>query len=99
VRQSYDSLTDIFECIENFTRRLKTYMDIQPTPAMTESIIKIMAEMLSVVSLAAEEMCQGKLSEPLFSVAIHDDVRTRILQKNMPKNSSERIKSNRSSSG
>jgi hypothetical protein len=63
VRSSYDSLVDIFECIENFTRRLKIYTDIRPTPAMTETIIKIMAELFSVVTLTTGEMHQGKLSE------------------------------------
>jgi hypothetical protein len=63
VRSSYNSLVDIFECIENFTRRLKIYTDIRPTPAMTETIIKIMAELFSVVTLTTGEMYQGKWSE------------------------------------
>jgi hypothetical protein len=67
VRQSYDTLVDIFDCIENFTRRLKIYTEIQPTLAMTEAIVKIMAELLSVLALTTEEMYQGKLSEYLFS--------------------------------
>jgi hypothetical protein len=40
VRNGYDSLVDILECIENFTRRLKIYTGIQLTPAFTETIIK-----------------------------------------------------------
>jgi hypothetical protein len=72
VRKSYDILLDILECIENFTRRLKIYAEIQPSPSMTETIIKIMVELLAVLSLATEEMKQGKLSESLFSSNTHD---------------------------
>lgn len=76
MRNSYDGLVDILECIENFTRRLKIYMEVQPTPALTETIIKIMAEMFSVVVLTTEEMCQGKLSESLFFTNTQDDKMT-----------------------
>ena len=41
VRESYDALVNIFECIENFLRRLSIYNEIPPTPAMTEMVIKI----------------------------------------------------------
>ena len=76
VRYSYDSLIDIFECIESFTRRLKIYIEIQPTPALTETIVKIMVELFSVVVLTTEEMYQGKLSEFPFSIDTHDDAMT-----------------------
>ena len=63
VRESYDALVDIFECIENFARRLKIYTDIQPTPAMTEVIVKIMVELLVVLGLATKQLNQGRLSK------------------------------------
>jgi len=63
VRDSYDALVDIFECIENFARRLKIYMDIQPTPAMTEVMVKIMVELLVVLALATKQINQGRLSK------------------------------------
>jgi len=62
MRESYDTLVDIFECIENFTSRLKVYMEIKPTPAMIETMIKIMVEMLAVLALATKQMSQGRLS-------------------------------------
>jgi hypothetical protein len=43
---------------------------------LTETIIKIMAEMFSVVVLTTEEMCQGKLSESLFFINTPDDKMT-----------------------
>ena len=63
MRTSYDTLVDVFECIENFTRRLKIYKEIEPTPVMTEMIIKILVEMLAVLALATKQINQGKLSK------------------------------------
>jgi hypothetical protein len=62
VRASYDALVDIFECIENFLRRLAIYTDIPPTPAMTEMVIKIMVEIITVLALATEQINQGRFS-------------------------------------
>ena len=62
VRESYDALVDIFECIENFLRRLNIYTEIPPTPAMTEMVIKIMAELITVFALATKQMKQGPFS-------------------------------------
>jgi len=62
VRESYDTLVDIFECIENFLSRLKVYMEIKPTPAMIEMMIKIMVELLAVLALVTKQMSQGRLS-------------------------------------
>jgi hypothetical protein len=62
VRESYDALVDIFECIENFTSRLKIYTEIQPTPALTETVVKILAELLGVLALATKQMRQGRMS-------------------------------------
>ena len=63
VRESYDALVDIFECIENFARRLEIYTEVRPTPAMTEMIVKIMVEMLAVLALATKHINQGRLSK------------------------------------
>ena len=62
VRDSYDTLVDIFECIENFTSRLKIYKEIQLTPAMIEMIVKIMVKLLAVLALATKQINQGRLS-------------------------------------
>ncbi|KAH9958651.1 hypothetical protein BJV74DRAFT_800005 [Russula compacta] len=60
VRASYDSLVDVFECIENFLRRLMIYTEIPPTPAMSEIVIKVMAELISVLALATKQISQGQ---------------------------------------
>jgi len=61
-RESYDTLVDIFECIENFLSRLKIYTETKPTPAMIETMIKIIVEMLAVLALATKQISQGRLS-------------------------------------
>jgi len=63
VRESYNTLVDVFECIENFLGRLKIYNEIEPTSAMTEMIIKITVELLSVLALATKQINQGRLSK------------------------------------
>ena len=62
--KSYDSLVDVFECIENFLIRLSIYTEIPPNraPAVTEIVTKIMATLITVLALATEQMKQGRLS-------------------------------------
>ena len=63
MRESYDTLVDVFECIETFLSRLKIYTQIQPTLAMTEMIVKIMVELLAVLALATKQINQGRMSK------------------------------------
>ena len=68
MKASYDALIEIFECIEGFVRRLMIYTKIeQPTPAMTEVVIRIMVELISVLALATEQIRKGRLSKSLLS--------------------------------
>jgi hypothetical protein len=63
VTSSYDALLDIFESLGNFLKRLEVYTKIPPTQMMTDLIVKIMAELLSVLALATKEIKQGRLSK------------------------------------
>jgi hypothetical protein len=63
VRASYEALMDVFECVENFLRRLKIYTELPLTPAITEILSKIMVELLSVLSLATKQIKQGRFSK------------------------------------
>jgi hypothetical protein len=56
-------LVEVFERVENFIRRLETYIDVPPTAAITDIIIKIMVEVLSILAIATKEIEQGKASE------------------------------------
>ena len=67
VGASYDALVDIFECIENLLRRLKICFEIPLTPAMTEIMIKIMIELLSVLALATKQINEGHFSRSVLA--------------------------------
>ena len=84
VRESYDALVDVFECIDNFLRRLNIYTEIPLTPAMTEMFIKIMAELITVLALATKQMKQGRFS---MSSLANDHLRLTLSQKNTQKKS------------
>ena len=58
-----DVLIDIFLRIESFFKRLESYTEVPPTPAMTDVIVKIMTEMLSLLAIATKEIKQGRSSE------------------------------------
>lgn len=63
VSTSYDAVVDLFECMEHFLHRLKIYIEVPSTPAMTGIIVKIMVELLSVLALATKQIKQGRFSE------------------------------------
>jgi hypothetical protein len=56
-------LVDIFVHIENFFKRLESYTELPPTAAMTDTIVKIMIEVLSILAIATKETKQGRSSE------------------------------------
>jgi hypothetical protein len=84
VRESYDALVDIFKCIENLLRRLSIYIEIPPTPVMTDMVIKIMAELITVLALATRQMKQGRFS---MSALENNYSRLTLSQRNTQKNS------------
>ena len=63
VSSSYDALVDLFECVGNFLKRLRIYTDVPISSLMTDIIVKIMAELLSVFALATKQIKQGRFSE------------------------------------
>ena len=66
LRASQDTLVDIFDRIENFFRRLEIYTEMEPTTGMVNIIIKIMAEVISVLGIATKEIKRGRISRYLF---------------------------------
>jgi hypothetical protein len=62
VSSSYDALEELFECVQNFLQRLHVYTQIPPTPAMTNILVKIMVQVLSVLGLATKQIKQGRFS-------------------------------------
>ena len=63
VRAGQDTLVDIFERNEMFFRRLEIYTEVQPTTEMTDIIIQIMVEVLSILGIATKEIKQGRISK------------------------------------
>ena len=63
VTSSYDALLELFECLGNFLKRLEIYITIPPTTTMSDIIIKIMIEVLSVLALATKQIEQGRFSK------------------------------------
>jgi len=53
-RLSNDALSDLFECLGNFLKRLEIYMTIPPTSKMTDVVVKTIVEFLLVLALATK---------------------------------------------
>jgi len=43
----------------NFLKRLEVYTTIPPTPILTDVMVKIMVELLSVLALASKQIKEG----------------------------------------
>jgi hypothetical protein len=63
VHGSRDTLVNVFERIENFLRRLEIYTKVLPTKEMTDTIVQIMVQILSILGIATKEIKEGRLSE------------------------------------
>ncbi|KAH9960741.1 hypothetical protein BJV74DRAFT_360668 [Russula compacta] len=60
ISTSQDVLINVFDRIENFFKRLETYIEVPPTTGMTEVIVKIMVEVLSILGIAVKEIKQSR---------------------------------------
>ena len=71
VTSSYDALVELFECVGGFLKRLEIYSNIPSSPLMSDIIIKIMVEVLSVLALATEQIKNGIFSQwrPVLSMS------------------------------
>ena len=62
-RASQDTLIDIFERIEMFFRRLEIYTEVPPTSDMMDIVVRIIAEVLSILGITMKEIKQGQMSK------------------------------------
>jgi hypothetical protein len=62
-------LVDIFVRIEGFFKRLESYTEVQPTATMTDVIVRIIIEVLSILAIATKEIKLGRSSEPSTSMS------------------------------
>jgi hypothetical protein len=65
VRASHDALVEVFERIESFFMRLGVYTQVSLTTEMAEVFVKIVAEVLSILSIATKEVKRKRASELL----------------------------------
>jgi hypothetical protein len=59
---SYDALVDLFASFENFLGRLSIYTGVPPTSALTNVLVKIIAELLSTLAVATKQVKQSRFS-------------------------------------
>ncbi|KAI0287839.1 hypothetical protein BC826DRAFT_1042259 [Russula brevipes] len=70
VNAGQDVLIDIFGRIENFLTRLETYLEVTPTTEMTNIMMKIMIEVLSILSIATKEIKEGRMKKYLRKLLV-----------------------------
>ncbi len=87
VDASQEALSDLFERIENFFKRLESYSEVPPTDTMTDMIVKIMVEVLNIFAVATKEMKQGRASVFLRADALMCDYRLTCVQQNISRSS------------
>ena len=59
-------LVQLFERIENFFKRIKTYTEVPPTPDLIDALATIMAEVLSILAIATKGIQKKRRSMSLF---------------------------------
>jgi len=62
VEASQDVVVNLFVRIESFFRRLDSYTEVRPTAAMTDIIVKIMVEILSILAIATKDIKEKRAS-------------------------------------
>ena len=58
-----DALSEMFERIEAFFRRLDAYTKVVPNQGMMDTITAIMVEALNFIGIATKEIKQGRTSK------------------------------------
>jgi hypothetical protein len=63
VGTSTNALVDLFGRIEAFFKRIEAYIEVPPTVAMIDLMVKIVVEIIGILAIATREMKQGPASE------------------------------------
>ena len=79
VTSSYNALLELFERLGNFLQRLEIYTRIPRTTTMTDIVIKIMVEVLSVLALTTKQIKQGRLSRCTITHNAHGSMCRRVI--------------------
>jgi hypothetical protein len=67
VNASQDMLVDLFERIESVFQRIESYTELKPSEAMTDMMVKIIVEVLSVLAIVTVEIKQRRRSQFITS--------------------------------
>jgi hypothetical protein len=70
VSASQESLIDLFNRIESFFSRLEIYIAVSPTATMTDVLVQIMVEILTLLGIATKEIKRGRMSELICCICI-----------------------------
>jgi hypothetical protein len=73
-------LVQLFERIENFFKRIKTYTEVPPTPDLIDALAKVMAEVLSILAIATKGIKRKQWSRSIFC----DDLQLLNSTRNIP---------------
>ncbi|KAH9963654.1 hypothetical protein BJV74DRAFT_799719 [Russula compacta] len=80
-------LINVFDRIENFFKRLETYIEVPLTTGMTDVIVKIMVEVLSILGITVKEIKQSRARRTDMEDALvrldqltQDEVRMAVVQ-------------------
>jgi hypothetical protein len=71
VTSSYNALLKLFERLGDFFQRLEIYISIQPTTMMTNIIVRIIIQVLSVLALATKVINDGRFSKCTITYTLH----------------------------
>ena len=63
VATSQDALIEVFRRVESFLGRLETYTHVPLSDEMTDVVVNIMAEVLSILAIATRDIKEGRGSE------------------------------------
>jgi hypothetical protein len=66
IHADQDALSETFERIEAFFRRLDIYTEVTPNEGMVATITAIMIEALNFIGIATKEIKQGQISKRSF---------------------------------
>ncbi|KAF8463792.1 hypothetical protein DFH94DRAFT_686684 [Russula ochroleuca] len=69
-----DKLIEIFNRIDRFFHRLEIYIGVTPTMAMTDIVIEIMVEVLTILGIATKEVKRGRLKKYLKRLTGNTDI-------------------------
>jgi hypothetical protein len=76
-----DPLVDLLESIESFLKHLDICTKVPPTAAMTETVVKTLVELLSILGLATKLVKQRQPGECLLAGILSDSMQCRDICK------------------